>query len=65
MSWSRWSTLNRFPTVLRVLEEVLLVQGRAAIAEQLYEHALAFYDRAFGPDHPRTVRTLKELGWAL
>jgi tetratricopeptide (TPR) repeat protein len=49
------------PTVLRVLEEVLLVQGRAAIAEQLYEHALAFYDRAFGPDHPRTVRSLKSL----
>jgi tetratricopeptide (TPR) repeat protein len=49
------------PTVLRVLEELLLVQDRAAVAEQLYEHALAFYERAFGPDHPRTVSSLKSL----
>jgi tetratricopeptide (TPR) repeat protein len=49
------------PTVLRVLEELLLVQDRARVAEQLYERTLAFYERAFGPDHPRTVRTLKSL----
>jgi tetratricopeptide (TPR) repeat protein len=49
------------PAVLRVLEEVLLVQGRPAIAEQLYQRALAFYERAFGPDYPQTVRSLNSL----
>lgn len=49
------------PATLTVLEELLLVQDRPAVAEQLYQRALGFHERACGPDHPRTVGSLQSL----
>ena len=49
------------PATLTVLEELLLVQDRPAVAEQLYQRALRFNERACGPDHPRTVGSLRSL----
>jgi tetratricopeptide (TPR) repeat protein len=49
------------PAALAVLEEVLLVQGKHGAAEQLYRHALAYHERACGPDHPRTAASLESL----
>lgn len=49
------------PATLAVLEELLLVQDRPAVAEQLYQRALGFNERACGPEHPRTVGSLQSL----
>ena len=49
------------PATLAVLEELLLVQDRPAVAEQLYQRALEFDERACGPDHPRTVGSLRSV----
>jgi tetratricopeptide (TPR) repeat protein len=47
---------------LHYLGILLNSQGKIAEAEQMYQRALAGYEKALGPDHPSTLRTVNNLG---